>query len=241
MGIHKDTNPMDTDYTELPPSPSKSDSAKSDSSTLSYTDDFETLPSSGPTSHTHIIDLGEYACREEEQNIIKLQDAVVTTLFNASPDTLKSFLNPTVNTFKAIFGKKDVQLVIWRKGLEVFVSHQYAPSPTILFSYNNSLIQTFSQVGTFEHHTSMKAYRFERVAGFLIGYDGSWHLKLTARNAYSAAKWPDVWAGKFECHGGVAKMTVGFKEMDMANDASALAAATIKGNYWELKTDVKMT
>jgi hypothetical protein len=35
---------------------------------------------------------------------------------------LKSFLSPTVNTVKAVFGKKDVQLVIWRKGLEVLVS-----------------------------------------------------------------------------------------------------------------------
>ena len=54
--------------------------------------------------------------------MVKLQDAIVTTLFCVSPDTLKFFLSPTVNTFKAIFGKKDMQLVVWRKGLEVFVS-----------------------------------------------------------------------------------------------------------------------
>ena len=87
----------------------------------------------------------------------------------------------------------------------------------------------------------MKAYRFERVAGYLIGYDGSWRLKVTASNAYSAAKWPDVWAGKFECHGGVSKMTVESGEMDMAKNASALAITMIEGNYWELKTDFKMT
>lgn len=87
----------------------------------------------------------------------------------------------------------------------------------------------------------MKAYRFEHVAGFLIGYDGSWHLKVTASNAYSAPKWPDVWAGKFECHGGVAKMTIETGETEMAKRASALAAAMIDGRYWELKTDVKMT
>jgi hypothetical protein len=38
----------------------------------------------------------------------------------------------------------------------------------------------------------MKAYRFEHVAGFLIGYDGSWYPKVTACNAYANAKWPDV-------------------------------------------------
>ena len=61
----------------------------------------------------------------------------------------------------------------------------------------------------------MKLYRFEHVAGFLIGYDESWHLKVTASNAYSAPKWPDVWAGKFECHGGVAKMTIENEEVIM--------------------------
>jgi hypothetical protein len=87
----------------------------------------------------------------------------------------------------------------------------------------------------------MKAYRFEHVAGFLIGYDGSWHLKVITSNAYSAPKWPDVWAGKFECHGGVSKMTIEIEEKKMARRASALATAVISGKYWELKTDVKMT
>jgi hypothetical protein len=109
---------------DLPASPTKSDiSSGSDTSQISYTDDFETLPSSGPNSHAHIIDLGEYATSMKEDGALKLQDAVVTTLFNVSPATLKSFVSPTVNTFKAVFGKKDVQMVIWRKGLEVFVSH----------------------------------------------------------------------------------------------------------------------
>jgi hypothetical protein len=87
----------------------------------------------------------------------------------------------------------------------------------------------------------MKTYRFELVVGFLIGYDGSWHLKVTASNAYSAAKWPDVWAGKFECHGGVAKMTVEVEEDDTAKRASVLASTIINAKYWKLKTDVKTT
>jgi hypothetical protein len=121
MPNHTEPTAMDID---LPTSPTKSDfSASSDSSQVSYTDDFETMPSNGPASHAHIIDLGEYATVVKEEGALKLQDAVVTTLFNVSPATLKSFVRPTVNTFKAVFGKKDVQLVIWRKGLEVFVSH----------------------------------------------------------------------------------------------------------------------
>jgi len=97
-------------------------SIRSTSSQISYTDDYKTLPSSGADSHAHIIDLGYFAELSKEDGMIKLQDAVVTALFKASPETLASFLSPTVNTFKAVFGKKDVQLVIWRKGLEVFVS-----------------------------------------------------------------------------------------------------------------------
>jgi hypothetical protein len=87
----------------------------------------------------------------------------------------------------------------------------------------------------------MKLYRFEHVAGFLIGYDGSWHFKATASNAYSAAKWPEVWAGKFECHGGVAKMTVENEDGEMEKRASMLAGAIIGGKYWEMNIDVKTT
>jgi hypothetical protein len=87
----------------------------------------------------------------------------------------------------------------------------------------------------------MKSYRFERVAGFLIGYDGSWHLKVTASNAFSTTKWPEVWAGNFVDHGGVAKMTVETAEVAMAKQASVLAMSMLTTKYWELKTDIKTT
>ncbi|KAF2852361.1 hypothetical protein T440DRAFT_488422 [Plenodomus tracheiphilus IPT5] len=193
-----------------------SPSIKSDTSQLSYTNDFDTLPANGPVSHAHIIDIDESQAFIKGECSTNLQDAIVTSLVKLSPTTLRSFMSPTVHNFKAIFGKKDIQLVIWRKGLEVFV-------------------------GTFEHHTSMKAYRFEQVAGFLIGYDGSWHLKVTASNAYCNAKWPEVWTGKFYNYGGVAQMTVEVEETDMAKRASKLAGAIISGKYWELKSDVKLS
>jgi hypothetical protein len=99
-----------------------SPSVKSDTSSIFFKDDYATLPSTGHLSHAHIVDLEEGVDLAKDDGMFKLQDAVVTTLFNVSPDTLRSFLSPTVNAFKAIFGKKDTQLVIWRKGLEVFVS-----------------------------------------------------------------------------------------------------------------------
>ncbi|RMZ71687.1 hypothetical protein GMOD_00006829 [Pyrenophora seminiperda CCB06] len=228
----RDDTPMDMDYTELPRSPvarspvprspvprspvprspanstktdsTQRESTKSDRGTPFYTDAFPTLPSTGPPTHAHILNLNNYAS-SAKQVTIKLQDAIATTLFNISPATLEDFVNPTVNTFKAIFGKKDVQLVIWRKGIEVFV------------------------------------YRFERVAGCLIGYDGAWHLKTTLTNGYAAVKWSDVWNGKFECQGGVAKMRVDYEEVGRERSAEALGAVVIVGKYWELKTVIKMS
>jgi hypothetical protein len=84
-------------------------------------------------------------------------------------------------------------------------------------------------------------YGFEHVAGFLIGYDGSWHLKVTAGNAFANTKWPEVWAGKFESYGGVAKMTVESDGKEMAKRASKLGESMLSNKYWELKMDIKTT
>lgn len=116
MTLHMGTTAMDINRNRL-------SSVKSDSSQASYTDDFETLPANGHVNHAHIINLNEYATNGGDQGTAMLQDAVVTTLYHVSPETLQAFVSPTVNTFKAMFGKKDTQLVIWRKGLEVFVSY----------------------------------------------------------------------------------------------------------------------
>jgi hypothetical protein len=123
MTTHIESNAIESNAMDIDSDPS-SHSIQSNAShiIISYVDDYENLPSSGPTSHAHIVDLSEYADIVKEDGMVKLQDAVVTTLYNTSPDILKSFLSPTVNTIKAVYAKKDVQLVIWRKGLEVFVS-----------------------------------------------------------------------------------------------------------------------
>jgi hypothetical protein len=113
-------------------------SVRSDSSQTLYTDDYESLPSNGPDSHAHIVDLIEYADLVKEVGTVKLQDAVVTTLHNVSPTTLRAFLSPTVNTFRAILGKKDVQLVVWRKGLEVFVSVYALKSRALVNRFSRS-------------------------------------------------------------------------------------------------------
>ena len=120
MDVDVDMN-MDVDRDDSP-------SAGSDVSQVSFVNDFKTLPASGPASHAHLINLSEYVGTANEDSTFKLQDAAVTALFSLSPSTLRSFLSPTVNTFKAIFGKRDVQLIIWRKGSEVFVRTPLNPS-----------------------------------------------------------------------------------------------------------------
>jgi hypothetical protein len=85
-------------------------------------------------------------------------------------------------------------------------------------------------------------YGFDHVAGLLIGYDGVWHLKITAGNAYSNPKWNDVWAGKFDSYGGLAKMSVETEDADMAKRASAFAQAILDGRFWTVaKPDIKAT
>ncbi|KAH7380784.1 hypothetical protein BKA66DRAFT_419484 [Pyrenochaeta sp. MPI-SDFR-AT-0127] len=199
---------MDIDHTQSPP-------VYIDSAQLPFTDAYENLPANGPVAHARIIDLCDFISGTKQEGTIKLQDAVVTTLYNVSPDALKSFLSPTVNIFKAVFGKQDTQLVVWRKGLEVFI-------------------------GLFEHLKSLKVFGFEHVAGLLIGYDGSWHLKITANDAYSNPKWPEVWAGKFQSFGGLTKMIVEVEDIAMAKRASILAKTMLEHKYWELKTDIKI-
>lgn len=82
-------------------------------------------------------------------------------------------------------------------------------------------------------------FGFEHVAGFLIGYDGSWHLKATAGNAFSNPKWPDVWSGKFENYAGMGRMAIELKENEMKNRASKLAESMLKAKYWELSSNIR--
>jgi hypothetical protein len=108
--------------------------------------------------------------------------------------------------------------------------------PFRFFLSDNSL-----QIGTYESYTSPKIYKFDHVAGFLIGYDGAWHLKATAGGACSNPKWPGIWAGRFDSYAGVSAMTVETEEVEMAKRASMLAESMLSERFWELKADVKTT
>ncbi|KAJ6194446.1 hypothetical protein J3E72DRAFT_199846 [Bipolaris maydis] len=197
------TTPPATPSSSIPNSPTKSDPATSNPNTKNYTTAFPTLPPATPQTHAHILNLLSPPAHPT------LQDTLVTTLYHASPSTLSRFLDPTVHTFKQVLGKGDIKLVIWRKGVEVFI-------------------------GMFENHTQLKVFRFPWLAGLLVGYDGCWRVTCVAANAYAATRWSDVWVGKFECRGGVEKMRVwSGDEEGVEMGVREMGGKVLGGRFWE--------
>ncbi|KAJ4382301.1 hypothetical protein N0V86_002635 [Didymella sp. IMI 355093] len=166
--------------------------------------------------HNRTSPFAEYL-KPEHEGVFELQKTVATTLFNALPDILMSFVDPMVGTFKATL-KGDKQLVIWVKGSAGFI-------------------------GVFEHHTSMKKYGFEHLVGFSIGWDGSWRSIVGAGNAFCESRWPVVWSGPYEGLGGVYEMVVDKESMHEAKGirAAKLAMAMMQGKFWNATVDVKAT
>lgn len=122
MTVAIDMAPMDLDRDTA--SLARSDSDRSDTikSSTTQPSSVDECDFPGPPTKKECTRVSPFAkyLKPEHEGVLELQDAVVTTLFNASPDMLMSFVDPTVGTFKAVF-KTDKQLVIWRKGNAGFV------------------------------------------------------------------------------------------------------------------------
>ncbi|EUC37159.1 hypothetical protein COCCADRAFT_86314 [Bipolaris zeicola 26-R-13] len=82
-------------------SPTKPSPSTSDNKTSNYTTAFPSLPPSTPATHAHILNLHSPPPAHPT-----LQDTLVATLYHTSPETLSRFLDPTVDNFKEILGKK---------------------------------------------------------------------------------------------------------------------------------------
>jgi hypothetical protein len=85
---------------------------------------FDRLPANAPAGHAHIIDLDAYTPNEYEDDV-ELHDAVVTTLFNISKDTLEQLLDPRVATFQLLQEfefDSYARLIVWRQGSQILVS-----------------------------------------------------------------------------------------------------------------------
>lgn len=123
MTAATDIAPMDTDH-------ETSSSAHSDSGSTHTTTSESTNPSSindcdSPSSsikeeNDRVSPFAKYV-EPEHSGVLALQNAIATTLFNASPELLSSFVDPGVGVFKAVF-RSEKQLVVWRKGNAGFVS-----------------------------------------------------------------------------------------------------------------------
>ena len=97
------------------PSSSSSDSGRSDTHKSEITQpssiDERDLPNSPKKKeHARISPFTKYLTPKHD-GVLELKEAVATTLFNKSPDSLMSFVDPMIGTFKAVF-KGDKHLVI---------------------------------------------------------------------------------------------------------------------------------
>lgn len=120
MTVAIDVTPMnlDRDTSSAKSDSGRSDTVKSETTQPSSIDEPD-FPSSPLQKHTGVLPFAKYR-KPEHDDVYQLQEAVATTLFNTSPDTLISFVDPMIGTFKAVF-KGEKQLVIWRKGNAGFV------------------------------------------------------------------------------------------------------------------------
>jgi hypothetical protein len=228
MKIDQDTSPS-----------IKSESDRDDTTQASSVHKFSHPPTIISTKQVPTDPFAQYLPQNDEETTA-LQKAVATTLFHMSPETVQSFLSPTVANFKAIF-KRDKQLIIWRKGNLIFV--RLCTAYIYILNTPPQHILTLTKIGIFEHHTLMKVYGFEHLAGLAIGYDGSWHVIKSAGNAFCEPKLADAWAGKYRCLGGVDEMVVEYEDMvvEKARRVSMLAESMLEGRFWEGKVVVKTT
>lgn len=165
--------------------------------------------------------------------MLQLKGAIATTLFNTSPHTLMSFVDPMVGTFKAAF-KGDKQLVIWRKGNAGFVS-----SP-VEHASRRCLTGTDWYLREPHIHEDVRLRapcrlldRLERLVA-----DPRW-----CRQCLCESKWPTVWSGPYKSLGGVYEMVVDRVSMEQAKGerAAKLAVEIPERKFWKATADVKAT
>lgn len=110
----------------------------------------------------------------------------------------------------------------------------FHPHPTNIF-----LIP--QQIALFAPHPSLSSFSLPHLAGCMLGFDGTWHLKITAGNAWCASKWADVWAGKMRDGGGIERMKVEVDEVGMRKRGVEMAGEVLGVKFWMGRGDVRVS
>ncbi|KAF1841916.1 uncharacterized protein K460DRAFT_358608 [Cucurbitaria berberidis CBS 394.84] len=169
-----------------------------------FADCFDRLPVNTPSNHAHIIDLSSYKPAEiGGQYDLKLQDAVVTLIFNISKGLLKRFLSASIKTFKMVhqlqLGPSNMKLIIWRRGNQVLVG-QYIEYP------DSNLVE------------------WDNLIRYVINFDGTWDITEASFGKYTRSKLIDAWIGAFV-------QPILNREITASNDKDMAKLATSSANY----------
>ncbi|KAJ4377853.1 hypothetical protein N0V83_000683 [Neocucurbitaria cava] len=146
---------------------------------VEFLNGYEELPATAPVDHARIIHLPTFMPADGEfRSNIKLQDAIVTMLYNISPTTLEAFMNaPTVpGSFRLVQentdGSSDDKLLLIRKS-------------------------DYVMVGRFRELSipAGEVYEFDHLARLSIANDGRWKLLHAVYRTYFRRDWDLVWSG----------------------------------------------
>ncbi|KAJ5024803.1 hypothetical protein J3E73DRAFT_371557 [Bipolaris maydis] len=142
------------------------------SQTVAFLTTFAPLPATAPSSHAHIIkDLARGTSKP------RLQDAIVTLLYNISFSTLTTFLDPDIKEFRLIQTRRrgrdaGEQLIVMKRGCKVIIG---------LANYCPELFDTLE---------------FDNLVRMEIDKDGAWKLVYASYRDYFCKSWDAVWEGR---------------------------------------------
>ncbi|EMD89138.1 hypothetical protein COCC4DRAFT_23625 [Bipolaris maydis ATCC 48331] len=185
------------------------------SQTVAFLTTFAPLPATAPSSHAHIIkDLARGTSKP------RLQDAIVTLLYNISFSTLTTFLDPDIKEFRLIQTRRrgrdaGEQLIVMKRGCKVIVQNlllTYYPSFT--FSFNTPKQKKYMQfaINSTQRLTLYKknyqiglanycpelfdTLEFDNLVRMEIDKDGAWKLVYASYRDYFCKSWDAVWEGR---------------------------------------------
>jgi hypothetical protein len=183
------------------------------------------FPASAPIDHAHILGLDKYA--------VKIWDAVVTMLFNISPDTLWNFLDSSNNTFKLIqqLSPGGAIFIIFRKGNEVLVCR----CSTMI--YLPTLTLTLRQVAQYKQYDVENLLEFEEIVRCSVNFAGAWKINSASFGKRTRINFDDVWAHSF-----IPASADRFEEVATDEETKQDPAATLAGfitlrQYWTKYTE----